>query len=104
MRERRYLVEGFGLSTLLSGATFEDIQPHISAEARNAWRLYKGGQLREYYLRADDEPGVLFAFECEDVAQAGTLVNTFPMVKAGVIDFDLIPVGPLLSLDALFAT
>ena len=94
----------FAISKLLSGATFEDIQPHIFAEARNAWRLYKGGRLREYYLRADDEPGVVFAFECEDVAQARALVNTFPMVKAGVIDFDLIPVGPLLSLEALFAT
>ena len=47
---------------------------------------------------------MVFAFECEDVAQAGALVNTFPMVKAGVIDFDLIPVGPLLPLEALFAS
>lgn len=91
------------ISKLRSGVTPKDVQPHFHTEVQRSWELYKSGQLREFYSRADEQIGIVFVFECETVAEAKELVSALPMAEANLIEFDLIPLGPMKTLEALFA-
>jgi hypothetical protein len=54
--------------------------------------------VREFYLRADDQPGVVLVFECEDLTEAERLVAALPMVEAGLLNFEVIPLRPYTGL------
>ena len=78
---------------------FAELRP---AEARRAWELYQADVLREIYFRADRPNGVL-VFEVPDVAAARAAVDSLPLVAAGLIDFDLVPLKPYPGIARLFA-
>ena len=78
---------------------FDELRP---AEARRVWELYQGDVLREVYFRADSPNGVLL-FEAPDVAAARAAVDSLPLVAAGLIDFDLVPLKPYPGFARLFA-
>jgi N-formylglutamate amidohydrolase len=85
------------------GITREDFQPdQIAAEAAKVWQIYTSNLLREIYLRAD-QLGAVLMFECANVEEVKAVVDCLPMVKAGLLDFDIIPLNPFLSLETLFA-
>ncbi len=86
----------------LPGATAEDFRPHLQAEARRAWELYQAGVFREMYFRADEAVAVLM-LECADVGTAQAVLNTLPLVQAGLIAFDLIPLRAYPGFARLFA-
>ncbi len=85
-----------------SGIGWKDIAPYVREEARHVWELYESSRLREYYLRADDQPGVVLVFECDDLAEAERLVAALPVLEAGVLDFEVIPLRPYVGLRRLF--
>jgi hypothetical protein len=72
------------------------------AEARRAWELYQQDILREIYFRADRTNGVLI-LEVADLAAAREVIDSLPLVAAGLIDFDLIPLRPYTGFERLFA-
>jgi hypothetical protein len=78
------------------------ITPLLQAEAKHAWELYKEGKFRELYFRAD-HPGAVIVLECENVDEAKKLMEDLPLVKAGYIEFEYIPVGPFTPFEGLFA-
>lgn len=84
------------------GATMAQYQPHMVDEARHAWQLYKGGILREMYFR-QDRPGVAFIAEADSVEAARQALQGFPLAKARLIDWDIIPLGPFVNWELLFA-
>ena len=86
----------------LPGATFEKYQPHLLNEVRHTWGAYKEGIVRDIYFR-QDRPGVAIFLECESVDEARKMFADFPLVKAGLIDFDVIPLGPFVNWELLFA-
>ena len=90
------------LSSLTSNATPEKINPLLKEEAAHAWGSYKAGLVREGYFRTA-KPGVVLMLECADVAEARRQLDDLPMVKAGLITFEYIPLGPFLPIEALFA-
>ena len=61
-----------------------------------------GDKVREIYFRRD-RPGGVLVLECESVEQARELLGTLPMVKGGLTEFELIPVGPYDRWSVLFA-
>ncbi len=77
---------------------FEKLRP---AEARRAWELYQADVLREIYFRADRPNGVLL-LEVPDLATARAAVDSLPLVTAGLIDFDLVPLRPYPGFARLF--
>jgi hypothetical protein len=79
----------------------ETVQPYIKEEVANVWRLWKAGIVRENYARADVN-GVVIVFECRDLAEARRYVEDFPLSKAGLLEWDFIPVGAPLPLEFLF--
>jgi hypothetical protein len=81
--------------------TPEKIQPHLEAEVKHAWTLYKEGTLREMYDR-QDRLGVVFILECSGVDEARKRLAELPFVREKLIDFDVIPLGPFSHLEMLF--
>ncbi len=85
----------------VSGSTTAQFQQHSQAEARSVWELYQQGIIRELYFRQDRSEAVL-VLECEDVAVAETLLQRLPLVQAGLISFELIPLAAYPGFSRLF--
>jgi hypothetical protein len=83
------------------GATAEQFQPHLRAEAMQAWRLYQTGVIREWYFSQDAHCAVLM-LECDDADEARQALNTLPLVREGLITFDIIPLTPYTGVERLF--
>jgi len=75
--------------------------PHLKAEAAQVWELYKSGQLRELYFQGDKNQAVLM-LECVDGESAGSLLDSLPLVKAGLVEFEVIPLVPYPGFERLF--
>ena len=85
-----------------TGIRWEHIAPYVGEVARHVWELYESDRVREFYLRADHRPGVVLVFESDDVSEAERLVSSLPIVEAGLLDFEVIPVRPYLGFRQLF--
>lgn len=83
------------------GKAVEDFQPHLEAEARRVWELYKKGVIREIYFRADRADAVLI-LECENLKEAKETLSTLPLVKEDLIYFDFIPLAAYSGFERLF--
>jgi len=81
--------------------TPKQIAPHLKTEAARVWELYKSGHIREIYFRGDRDEAVLI-LECADMEEANSLLDTLPLVQAGLISFELIPLVPYPGFERLF--
>ena len=73
----------------------------LQAEARRAWELHQAGLIRELYFRADRDEAVL-VLECADVEEALEVLNTLPLVREKLIEFELIPLTAYPGFARLF--
>lgn len=83
-------------------ATDADFEPHLKAEAAKVWELYKTDVIRELYFDAKQHTAVL-VLEAHDVAEARLRLEDLPLVRTGLIRFDLIPLIPYPGFARLFA-
>lgn len=83
------------------GVTLEQLQPYLKPEAARVWELYQSGHVREAYFHAEKHTAVL-VLECGDPQEARTLLQTLPLVEAGHITFDLLPLVPYDGFARLF--
>jgi hypothetical protein len=90
------------LETETRNASGADFEPHLVEEARRVWQLYQGDVVREAYFRADRHAAVL-VLECADVSEAELALSELPLVSAGLIEFELIPLVPYPGFSRLFA-
>ncbi|ADN63415.1 hypothetical protein XFLM_07515 [Xylella fastidiosa subsp. fastidiosa GB514] len=51
-----------------------------------------------------DRPGVVIIVEAESADAARKSLSKFPLAEAGLIGWDVIPLGPFVNLEALFAS
>lgn len=79
----------------------EQYKPHLKAEARRVWELYQSGTIRELYFRADRSEAVLI-LECADGKAAEETLASLPLVQAGLIRFEVIPLIPYPGFARLF--
>jgi muconolactone delta-isomerase len=84
------------------GVTDEDFKPHLKQEAAMVWELYQAGVFRELYFRQDQTSAVL-VLECEDIEEANEALNSLPLVKEGLITFELFPLTAYPGFSRLFA-
>jgi hypothetical protein len=85
------------------GARTDQYTPELGkAEARRVWELHQDGTIRELYFRADQTSAVL-ALECPDVEAAQAVLDTLPLVEAGLIRFELLPLRAYPGFARLFA-
>ena len=83
------------------GVGMDTVTPYIKDEVANVWRLWKAGIVRENYAR-EDQNGVVIVFECSSVDEARQYVADFPLSKAGLLEWDFIPVSAPLPLEFVF--
>jgi len=83
------------------GVTMETIKPYIKEEVANVFRLWKAGIVRENYARADVS-GVVIVFECSSVDEAKSYVADFPLSRAGLLEWEYVPLDAPLPLEFLF--
>lgn len=74
----------------------------LQAEARCAWQLYQEGIVRELYFRADRTEAVIM-LECAGIDAARAALDTLPLVQAGLVAFDFIPLKAYPGFARLFA-
>ena len=79
----------------------EQFEPHRKAEALRAWELHQSSIIRELYFRADRSEAIL-VLECADTKEAEQVLETLPLVQAGLIRFDVIPLAPYPGFGRLF--
>ena len=84
------------------GVTKEDFTPYMKAEATQAYELYQAGIIREIYFR-QDEPIAVLMLECASMGEAKEALDSLPLVKAGLITFDLMPLKPYPGFARLFS-
>jgi hypothetical protein len=85
------------------GVTMEDFRPHMKAEAMRAWELYQSGVFREIYFTKGDHPLAVIMLECASVEDAKKALDTLPLVMAGFISFELMPLVPYPGFARLFS-
>ena len=85
-----------------TGIRWEHIYPYVGEESRSVWELYESDRVREFYLRADHRPGVVLVIESDDVSEAERLVAALPIVEAGLLNFEVIPLRPYIGIRELF--
>jgi muconolactone delta-isomerase len=84
-----------------AGTRPEQYQAHLKPEARRVWELYQRGTIRELYFRADRSEAVL-VLECADIQEAQETLASLPLVQAGLITFEIIPLVPYPGFGRLF--
>lgn len=85
----------------VSGVKEEDYKPFLKQESIKAWELYQQGILRELYFTQTDNSAVLI-LECKDADEANKYLNILPLVKEGLIKFDVLPLIPYSGFARLF--
>jgi muconolactone delta-isomerase len=84
------------------GITDDRFTPEIlRTEAARAWELYQSGIIRELYFRHDRQEAVLI-LECKDAEEARSVLATLPLVKRGLIAFEVIPLTAYPGFTRLF--
>lgn len=74
----------------------------LRAEAARVHELEQAGVVRRTWFRADRDAAVLL-LETPTLADAEAVVATLPLVRAGVIELELVGLRPYPGLARLFA-
>jgi hypothetical protein len=72
----------------------------MPSEVSDTVRLYLGGKIDQWYTR-QDQSGVVFLLNVQSADEARALLAALPLGKAKLMEFDLIPLGPLNPLRIL---
>ena len=70
-----------------------DFAARIEAEVEQAKTLYAEGTIRQIWHRTDI-PGACILLEADSEGAAREILNTLPLVKAGMLEVTLVPLKP----------
>ncbi len=73
----------------------------LMKEARCAWELYQSGVFREIHFMQDRHIAVII-LEVNDAEAAKKALASLPLVEAGYIDFEVMPLVPYPGFARLF--
>jgi hypothetical protein len=83
-------------------ATPETRPAIMPSEARDTLRLQLAGKIDQWFAKSDGS-GAVFLMNVTDAAEAHKLLEDLPLGRAGMMTFELIPIGPLWPLGLLLA-
>ena len=90
------------LARVVEGISIEQVLPHVQAEAEAVWQKYLDQIVRSIYYIADMSGAVLMC-EAANLEVMQEMTAQFPMAKAGVLKFEILPLMPYTGLESLFA-
>lgn len=79
----------------------ERFAPFLKVEAAHVWELYQKGIIREMYFRADRNEAVLM-LECGSIEEGERELSNLPLVREGLIRFEIIPLKSYSGFSRLF--
>ena len=85
---------------LTPGTSRADIAPVMKDEVPATLQLYLDGKIDQWYFR-NDINGVVFLMNCSTVEEAHAILEKLPLGQHKMMEFDLIPLGPLSPLSML---
>jgi hypothetical protein len=88
------------LLTRKPSVSVPDLMKVLPEEARETMLLYLDGKIDQWYSRADGK-GAVFFLRCNTVEEAKAMMGSLPLDKAGMVDLEFIPVGPLSPMRLL---
>ncbi|CPR14088.1 hypothetical protein JMY81_12305 [Brenneria goodwinii] len=75
--------------------------PFLIEEEQVVWAAYRDGKLREFYFQS--APTVItLVYEVKDEAALHAELDSLPMIKAGLLERQVIALGPWLPLEVVF--
>lgn len=77
--------------------TPEAREPIMPFEAPDTLRLYLAGKIDQWYFQTGGS-GVVFIMNVADPTEAHELLERLPLGQAGMMEFELISIGPLRAL------
>ena len=90
----------FAVGNVPNVPTLEQREAILPKEVPHTLRLYLDGVIEQFWFRTD-KPGVFFLMDVESLEQAKATVEALPLAQAGIMVFELTPVGPLAPLARL---
>ena len=78
-----------------------NFEPHLEDEASNVWKLYLDGFVREIYF--NEKHNAVLVLEAENKIEAQKKLDEFPLVKKGLISFELTELKPYSGFSRLFS-
>jgi hypothetical protein len=91
------VTEVMAMLTVKPGVARPDVMKVLPEEARETMVLYLDGKIEHWYGRGDGR-GAVFFLRCKTVDEAKEIMDGLPLHKAGYVDVEYIPVGPLAPM------
>ena len=85
------------MTSLKPGIAIPDVTKLRDDEVRTAVRLYLEGKIDQWFTRTDGKGAVLL-LHCKTADEAKAIIAELPMVKAGYLNVEYIPLGPFMGL------
>lgn len=89
----------FAVGSIRQPLTPEQRQQIMPEEVPHTLQMYLDGTIEQFWFRENSGP--IFLMSVESVDHAKETLNTLPLVAAGLMKFELMPVGPLAPLGLL---
>ena len=86
--------------TVKPGGAREQVMKVMPEEVRATVRLYLDGRISQWFSRGDGR-GVMFILSAKDVAEAKAAMETLPLAKENLMDYEYTPLAPLAPLNYL---
>jgi len=87
------VTEVMAMASVKPGGAVADVVKLVPEEVRGVSQLYMDGKIEQWYTRGDGK-GQIFFLRAKTVDDAKAIFAELPMVKAGYVDVEYIPVGP----------
>jgi hypothetical protein len=88
------------IGSFTARGTPDQWKPLLPSEVRDTVRLYLAGKIDQWYLK-QDHSGVVFIMNVTDPKEALELLGKLPFGRAGLMEFQIIPLGPIGPLRVL---
>ncbi len=88
------------IGNVTAKGTPDAIASVLPFEVRATVRLHLAGKIDQWFFQ-NDAYGVVFIMNCASTAEAHELLEKLPLGVAGMMTFDLVPLGPLKPLAML---
>lgn len=90
------------IGTFTAKATPSESNALLPSEMRQTAQLYLAGKIDQWYVK-QDQSGVVFILTVTDPREAHELLAKLPLGRAGLMEFQLIPMGPLSPMRSLLS-
>lgn len=90
------------IARVVEGVSMEQVLPHVKDEAAKVWEEYTADVVRSIHYIADMSGAVLMC-EAASLEAMQEIAAQFPMVQAGVLKMEVLPLKPYTGLESLFA-